>query len=410
MANEFLNTTWVSMDILRLLLNKLEVAESFETNWNDEFQKEFAVGDQITIKKPARFTIRTGMAYSAQALVRQSTTLNLNEIFGIDFEWDDYEKAVKMERGIEELRKNYMEPAAAKLQNEMDQRSATFAAQNTPFVFGVLGTAPTTSTPFLDAERRLFELSAPDEERKLIISARDMASFQGNQAVQFQPSQEIADQYKKGIVGMAHGWKWHRSNNLLRHTAGTWAGAVTVSGAGQSGSSLLVACTTGDTFKKGDKFSIANVNFVNPNSLQMPAGAQVRHFVVTADVTGAASAATLPIYPAIVGPGSPYQNVDALPANTAALTLMPGTSSPNGKVGTIGLGLSRQAFGLAYAKFDNPKAVEAVSQTRDPKTRANVRFVRQWDIDASVYKNRFDMCIGFGVLYADSNAVALAGA
>ena len=40
----------------------------------------------------------------------------------------------------------------------------------------------------------------------------------------------------------------------------------------------------------------------------------------------------LNILPSIFGPGSQYQNVDALPGNGAALTLWPGTGAPNGKV------------------------------------------------------------------------------
>jgi hypothetical protein len=398
------------MEILFYLKNKKEVTENFETKWGPEFNRDFAVGDTITVKKPARFLVRSGMAYTGQAIKRQSCTLTLDRVRGIDFEWDDYEKAVKLERSKKELRENYFDPAGDQLANQLDLEGAEFASQNTPNVFGVLGTAPTTSTPFLDAERRLFELSAPDDKKRLIISGRDMASFLANQTVQFNPADEISKQYKKGTVGMAWGWTWGRSNNLLRHTAGTWAGTVSVNGAGQSGSSLNINCTSGDTFKKGDKFSILNVNFVNPNSRQLPAGAQVRHFTVTADLTASATTATIAIYPAIAGPGDPYQNVDALPANTAAMTLWPGTSSPNGKVGTCGIGIARQAFGMAFAKFANPTAVEAASGATDDETGAHVSFVQQFDINGRATKTRFDMCFGFGVLYADSNSAVLAGA
>lgn len=413
MPNQFLNTSFVSMKILQLLINKYEIAEMFNTNWNDEFKRDFAVGDAVTLKKPARFTIRDGMTYSAQAIARQSTTISLDQVFGIDFEWDDYEKAVNLERSEAELKKNYFDPIAQKLFQEVESRCAEYAYQNTPNVFGVLGTNPTTASPFLDAESRLFDKSAPDGDRKMIISSRMMASFLANQAVQFQPSSEIARQYKKGVVGMAHGWEWYRSQSLYRHTAGTWQSSVSVNGAVASGSSSMsVNCTSGDTFKKGDKFSITDCNFVNPNTLRVPAGNQVQHFVITQDVTAGASTATIYFSPAVYGPGSPYQNVDALPADTKALTLWPGTSSPNGKAGTVGLGLTKHAFAIAYAKFDSPKqsSVEVVSQTRDPNTGANIRFVRDWDLKESRYRNRFDMCIGFGLLYPDEGAVCLAGA
>lgn len=410
MPNEFLNTNWVSMEVLRLLLNGLEIGEQFDTNWNDEFRKEFAVGETVTLKKPVRFAIRDGMAYTPQSIARQSTTITLDQVFGIDFEWDDYEKAVKMERSEAELRKNYLAPAAAKLVNELDRRCALWAYQNTPNVFGALGTNPTTDTPFLDAEARLFEKSCPDGERKMIISARAMSSFLQNQAVQFHPSEEIVRQYKKGVVGTAHGWEWYRSNNLYRHTAGTQAGAITVAAVPASGATSIsiTAANPGDTYKKGDKISIALVNFVNPNSLDMPGGTQVAHFSVAEDLTTTAGPDTLKLTTPIIGPGSPYQNVDALPQIGAAITLWPGTADPSAKSGTVGLGLSKFAFGLVYARFDTPKAVEVASQTRDPKTGATIRFVRQWDIDDSKMKNRFDMCVGFGNLYPDEGAVCVA--
>jgi len=341
---------------------------------------------------------------------RESVSITLDQVFGIDFEWDGYEKMVHQERGEDQLRKNYTEPAAQKLYQELESRCALFAYQNTPNVFGALGTNPTTITPFLDADTRLFDKSAPDGERRMIITSRMMASFLGNQVVQFNPSAEITRQYKKGVIGQHAGFEWYRSNSLYRHTAGTAVTSLQVTSAGQTGSSLIVTGTTGQTLLKGDVISIVNVNFVNPNTLRVPAGNQVQHFVVTADFTLTSGPDTIQIYPAIKAPGSPYQNVDALPADTAAITLWPGTTSPSGKAGAQGLALTSGAFGLVWGKFENPKAVEKAEQTRDPQTGANISFVRAFDIQDRTMKNRFDMCVGFGVLYADECAARVVGA
>jgi hypothetical protein len=56
-----------------------------------------------------------------------------------------------------------------------------------------------------------------------------------------------------------------------------------------------VTCTTGDTFKNGDKISIANVNQVNlmTRNTTSTATAGTKVFTITADATGVASAATL---------------------------------------------------------------------------------------------------------------------
>jgi hypothetical protein len=133
-------------------------------------------------------------------------------------------------------------------------------------------------------------------------------------------------------------------------------------------------------------------------------------FTVLTDVTLTGGTDTIHISPAIYGPGSQYQNVDALPADGAAITLWPGTTAPVARSGTVGLGLSKFAFAMSGGKLEVPKAVERAEQTEDPDTGMAVRFVRAWDQRESKMTNRFDMCLGFGNLYNDQGAVALAGA
>jgi hypothetical protein len=408
--NQFITVGWVSMEILRILQNSVEVADMFSTDWESDFGKTFAVGSSVQVKLPQRFLVTDGLGYQPQGFNRLSTTVNLDQIFGIHFEWDSYERMVRMERSEEELREQYLKPAAVQLKQETDSRAALFAYQNSSNVFGVLGTDSTTITQYAQGERRLFEKACPSPDKKLILSGSAMQSYTAANITQFNPASEISRMYKTGVLGTAFGWEWRRSNSLYSHTAGTWAGAVTVTGASQSGASLIITGTNGDTIKKGDKISIANVNAVNPSTRRIAGAVSAQHFTVIQDYTLTGGSDTISILPAIYGPGSQYQNVDALPANSAALTLWPGTSSPSGKVGTVSLGLTKSAFAIAGGKFEVPKAVEKAEQTVDPDTGMAVRFVRAWDQNQSKMTNRFDMCIGFGNLYQDNGAIAFAGA
>lgn len=410
MANLFLNTSWISMEVLRLLVNKLTVAEYFNMDWEKDFKKEFAVGAQIQVKFPQTFIIRNGLGYSPQGINRISTTISLDQPFGIDFEWDDYEAAVKAERSEEEIREQYLQPAAAQLAQEVDSRCAQFAYQNCSNVVGALGTDPTALSTYDLARARLMVKAVPPGKRSLCISSSMMQAIGPSIQTIFQPVDEITEVFKDGVLGRAKSFDWYESQSLYSHTAGTWAGAVTVTGAGQNGSSLIITGTNNDTLKAGDKFSIANVNMVNPRTRRLAGPATAQQFTVTQDYTLDGAADTIQILPAIYGPGSQYQNVDALPANGAALTLWPGTTSPNGKVGTVGLALTKYAFALVGAKLYSPKAVEVCSQKQDPKTGLAVRFVKAWDPVRSMNINRFDMVIGTGNLYQDNGAVCVAGA
>lgn len=411
MANLFVTASWVSLRILWFLQNQLEVAATFNTEWESEFGKSFPVGASAQIKLPQSWLVTDGLAYQEQGIQRITTTVNLDQLFGIHFAWDSYERLVRMERSNKELDDAYFMPAARQLAQELDSRAALYAKNNCSNVVGALGTDGTNINNYSAAERRLFEKSCPKgADKTLCLSPSAMQTYLNNNVTQFNPASEISRMFRTGSLGKAVGWDWYRSNSLYSHTIGTApTGGVTVTGAGQSGGTLIVTGTATQTIKQGDKFSIANVNAVNPRT-RRAGSIGVMTFTALQDYTLSGGSDTIAVSPAIFGPGSPYQNVDSLPANSAALTFWPGTSSPSGKSGTVSLGLTKYAFALAGGKLEVPKKAEEASQSEDPDTGLNLRFVRDWDQFTSRMTNRYDCCVGFGNLYPDSGAVAIAGA
>ena len=413
MPSQFLNTSWISMEVLRNLMNVNKVATIFNHDWEKDYEKTFAVGTTIQVKFPQQFTIRDGLGYNPQGINRISTTISLDQPFGIDFQWDDYEAAVKAERSESEIKEQYLEPAGVQLSQEIDSRAALFAYQNASQLTGILGTDP-TQISFLDNARRLLlELACPPDRNRMALISSSMQVNSINTPVTslFTPADEIDEAFKEGSLGKLKGFRVFEEQSLYSHTAGTWAAGVTVSGAGQSGTSLVITATAGDTFNKGDKISVDLVNRINPRTRRSPGPLTVKTFTITQDVVavGGAGADTLQILPAMYGPGSQYQNVDALPGNGAALTLFPGTANPNGASGTVGLALTKHAFAIVGMRFYLPKAVEARSQAEDPLTGIPVRFVKAWDPVHSMQIHRFDTVVGFGNLYQDNGAVALLG-
>jgi len=399
------------MRILWFLQNALEVASVFNTKWESEFGRSFPVGSSPQIKLPQSWLVTDGLGYDPQGMARLSTTVNLDQIFKIHFEWDSYERLVKMERSQEELEENYLFPAARQLAQELDSRAALWAYQNASNVVGTLQSDLTTINPYTAAERRLFEKACPKTGAKhAILSPSLMEAYVRSNVTQFNPASDISRMFRSGVMGQVAGCEFYRSNSLYQHTAGTApTGGVTVVGANQSGSSLIVTGTNTQTIKKGDKFSIASVNGVNPRTRR--AGSMgAMHFTATQDLTLTGGNDTLNFLPAIFGPGSQYQNVDSLPGNNAAFTFWPGTTTPSGKVGIVSLLLTEYAFALAGGKFEVPKAVEKAESTEDPDTGLSIRFVRAWDQRESKMTNRYDCCVGFGNLYQDNGAVAIAGA
>lgn len=413
-TNAFNKASWVAMKGLALLKNALHVSPYFSTEYSGEYAQKFAIGETLTVPLTQRYIPQQNdLTYNPQPLDRPITTITINQTRTIPLEWESIEKALDMERGEERVEDIYLKPAVAYLRQEVDSYCAQFAYQNANMLVGSLGTNPTTyDATSAAAKQALEEMGCPTDDGNLglMLPPAVIRQVKASGLSLFNPQADISKQFRTGNVGVSDGFDWYSSNSLYTHTAGTWAGAVTVNGGGQSGTTLNVTCTTGDTFNQGDKFSIANVNQVNlmTRRTTSTSAAGTKVFTVTAPATGSGSAATLSIWPPIYVPGSHYQNVDAAPAANAALTLWPGTTSPNGKSGKVGVALYPGSFFLSAVKLEEPEAVEICRQYQDPDTGIAIRLIRQWDNIQSRMTNRFDMTFGAGIGLSEQCAVAIA--
>ena len=414
MANVFQIVDWVGNESLRVLMNKLVVAEWFNTDYNKEFTKEFAVGEDVRVKYPQRFLIRDGLTYSPQPINRRKTDIVVDQPFGIDFEYDSIDQALKMERGEEWFSKEYIVPAMDQIAQEMDSRAANYAWSHANNIVGSMKTTPTDTSLAGAALQRLIENAYMPDDLRLITTPASMTSIANGSLTLFNPPPEISKIWKKGAVGEARSFEWFQSMSLYQNTAGVWQvpSAVTVNGSNQQGTALNINCTSGDTFKTGDVFNIALVNNANPGTRRSTG--VLRQLRVTQDATINSTTGTIQISggdgQGIVGPGDQYQNVDSLPTDTALLTLFPGTTSPSGATGWNSLAMGHDAFALVGVKMMLPKAVEMSVQKRDPKTGIAVSFIRAFDPIQRKMVNRFDTLIGFGELYSNACAVRIMSA
>lgn len=413
----FVFSDWVAPECLRLLTNMLAMTGYANWDYEKEFERDFAVGETVRVKYPQLFTVTDGQDYDPQAIQRINTTITVDQWMQIGFEWDSLERALKLERSQEEISKQYLVPAMRKMAQEAESRFSRFAFLNTNNVTGALGTTPTSLQTFSGATTRMWENAGLDASEKygMFCTPQMQENAVAASIALFNPGSEISRAFKRGYIGQYANADWFTSMSLRSHTSGAWATVatgVTVSGGGQSGSTLNVACTTGDTFKAGDIINIATPYNVNPMTLLTTN--RLKQFKIMADAVGVASAATLSIYPSIIGPGSPYQNVSVLPGNGDILTLWPGTTMVNAtaKSGVLGIALNDQAFFMAGVKIANPKesSVEIASQMQDKETGLSIAFVRAFDPDKRRWINRFDSLIGFGNAFGDRCACLIASA
>jgi hypothetical protein len=414
-VNSFEVVDWMMQDCLDLLVNKLALGSHMNTEVQKEFEHDFAPGETVRVKYPQEYLIRDGLARVPNPINRRHTDVSCTQIFGIDYDWDSYERALKMERGEDVIRREYHDPAMAQLAQEVESRVASYMYKNASAMIGVLGTDPTDyDTSSAAARQKLVELGCPaGKDRGVFFPPSVIRALKKSSISYFNPVTDIAKAFRTGIAGSGDGFDFYESVSLYQHTAGHWAGAVTTTQANQSGATLTITATGGDTFKEGDKFSITSVNNVNPRT-RRKVGASAKTFTILADLTAAGGGAdVISISPAIYGPGSPYQNVDALPGALATMTLWPGTSNPNDKVGTVSLAVQPDAFALVGVEFPIPKQGGSIVHSKsltDEETGINLTFLHYFDPDLLRWSTRWDMCLGFGRLWSDNCAVAIAGA
>lgn len=407
---------WVAMTGLDLLLNKRSMSKFFSDEYSGDYAQKFAIGASMDVPLSQRYiTQRNDMSFNPQPFDRPKTTITMAETGTIALEWEDIEQALDMERGKERVERLYIKPAIEYLWQAYESDLARFAARNTSMIEGALGTNPATyDATSAAALQRLGQMGCPTDadDLGLILPFAVNRSVKTATQTYFNPTVDVSRMARTGMVQKNDSFEWIPSNSLYRHTAGTWASTITVKGANQSGSSITFNCTTGDTFNPGDKFAIGNVNELNlmtrdPNSTSSTG---TKTFTITGDdqLVGAASAVTLPIYPPIYAPGSHYQNVDALPADTATVTMWPGTTSPSGKSGRIALALYPGAFFVVSRKLEEPVgSVEFCRVVQDKDSGASIRIIQQWENRLGKMTTRLDFLWGRGVGLAEQCAVAI---
>jgi P22 coat protein - gene protein 5 len=424
--NSFDVNDFLAREQLRVMTNKLVISESFSTAQNKLFTQSYmggAMGDTVRVPYPRQFLpgLANNLGYEPQTMVDRATFVKIDQISKVHFEYDVLEKALRMQDYQGALKEDIVEPAANTMAQDIEDRCAKYAYVHTPNIVGILGTNPATfDASFGASYERFINLGAGSGSRRAIIGTGIQRALTAVELALFLPDTEFNRVMKEGSLGRASTFNTFVSPSLYRHVAGTIAGAVTVSvtpavnaDLGTGITSMVLACTTGDTFKDGDVYNIAAMNEVNLMTRRQGTGAvKLREISIQGNVTGVASLATITFTPPLYGPGSPYQNVDALPIAGSALTLFPGTTTPSGKSGTQSLMLGKDAFALVGVKLKLPPTGGSViaAQRRDPTTGLAVAYTQQFTNDEMKTRCRFDCPFGFGEFWNAQAAVRLLGA
>ena len=205
------------------------------------------------------------------------------------------------------------------------------------------------------------------------------------------------------------GMNWKMDQNVVNQTFGsysdtlstnttTFTGSLTTGWASTSTITLVSSAGTAG-LKQGDVIQIAGVYAVNPQNRSAYGSGKLRNFVVTADVTVAASAgSSVTVSPAIIT-GGQFQNVTIIGATSTTAVVTPfnkaGTVSPQNLV------MHKNAFTLATADLELPDGVVFAGRASDKELGLSMRVVRQYTINNDSIPTRVDVLYGWAPLYPE---------
>lgn len=395
MANSFSTQQKIANAFLLLLKNNLVMGKLVTTKFDKEYMnEEVAVGDTIKVRRAPEFTVRTGRTASVQDIKVGTVDVTIDTQAGVDVELTSKEATLDVDKLLEN---QMLKSKAATLAQYIDQKAMERTLE-IPHWVGTPGQTIDSAKDFFVGVQRAVELGIPQDDLHAVLSPNDHFGLAGAFTGLAASDSTVRTAIEKAKLPMIGGVQPYMSQNVVNLVTGDRAGTILVNGAGQNvtydtvrgtykQTLVIDGVTANKVFKKGEVFTIAGVNAVNPRS-KADLG-YLQKFVVLEDATADGSGnATLTIANPIIISGA-YQTVTAAPADNAAITFM-GTASTAYAQNAI---FHRGSIGLVGVKLTEPKSGKYAYAT-DPETGISIRYWEQSDATNDTHLARADVLFG----------------
>ena len=400
MGNTLITPSIIAKEALFQLENNVVMGDKVHRAYKNEFVK---IGDTVTIRKPVKFVESTGATRVNQDVVETTTSIVVNQRKHVSWNFSTQDLTLT----IEEYAERYIKPAMIVLANGIDRALCVEGKNTFPNLVGTPGTTPSTFLALSQVAQRMDDVPVPDDGMRCLVvnpAARwAMANGMGGTGTGgiFNPD-IVKGMVRRGRLGELANFDIYGDQNIAVHTTGTWTGTPLINNAAFVNNTSIVAFdgmvgAQAGALRQGDIFTIAGVFAVNDISKQSTG--VLKQFVVLADVTTAAGAGNATVSPTLNNGSTAsiaaYQNVTALPADNAAITIV-GTSA----VGyPRNLGFHQNALALVTVPLELPDS--AVFKARADWRGYSIRVIKDYDIDTDNEIIRLDILYGVKAIYPE---------
>lgn len=387
MANAYLTPTAVTRKALQVLHQKLNFIGNINRQYDDSYSGSGTsvvrgkFGPTLKIRLPNEYTVRSGLAMSAQDQSETSVDLTVSTVKGVDMYFGSDELALS----IDDFSERFINPAMARLAANIEADALSMYKNVWNLYDG--DAAAFSVSSMTGAKQSLSDELADQDMRRFLFNTTHANKFLVDTKGLFHSSDNIKEQYREGVIGRTFGFDCFENTLLVPHTTGTAAkttGYLANSATVQTGSSITVD-TGSTTFLVGDVITIAGVNRVHPET-KADTGV-LQKFVITAN--SGASATTLSISPDIVITGAKKNCAAGVADNSAITKVGAGASETLNQ----SLAFHKDAFTFVTADLELPKGVDFAS--RQVMDGISMSLVRDFNVADRTFPCRIDVLYGY---------------
>lgn len=359
-------------------------------------------GEQIDFTIPPKYEVNDTLDISSAIQDIEHTTipLKLDTLANVPVQLSMQELLLDFDEN-NQTSQDIIKPASDSIVEYMETTLMAAAYKKAKHNFNIAtpGTDITAVSDITTAGAKLSNYGAPKAGRKFVINPDSMGSFVNANTGLFAPQTAIGKQYLEGEVTRAIKFDWMESECNPQHTVGAHGGTPLVNGATQSGTSLVTDGWSASTLvlKAGDVFTVANVKDVatKAGSTNVTLSSSYQ-YTAAADVTSDGSGnATITLNESVSATAGKLQNVDALPADNAAITVI-GTASTAYRQNLVYV---PKAIAFATGSLAIPSKAEFAG--KGTYGGITVTIVRDYDIKTAQFITRMDCLAGIAVPYPE---------
>ncbi|MEW8538959.1 MAG: P22 phage major capsid protein family protein [Candidatus Thiodiazotropha endolucinida] len=390
--NNFLDSTLVAREALRLLHAELSFVGSITRTYSDEFaQKGAKVGEKVQVRIPNRFKGREGRMYERSVIRERSIDVVLDRQKGVDLSFTSEDLTLD----IDAFSDRFLRPAAKQLATHIEWDVLSLAHR-----VGQAVLCPAhglTVGEVLKGRRYLDDSLAPQSGRRGLFCPAHVRSLTKSIRRQYNPASTIAKVYEDRAFSRLSGFQFNDTTVMPPIVSGEGdrgvsSGVLKAAITGNNQSSCALKGSKKGALKPGDCFAFKGVYAVHPET-KVPYSYLKQFSVVSVEADG-----TLVFTPEI-DTRSVYKNVsiersgraDEIAAGTEVFKTFPAAGFMESS-----LLYHPDAFAFVSADLEVPRGVDFAA--RESHDGISMRLVRDYDGKSDHMLCRFDVLYGYGLL------------